>query len=121
MKLLGITHFRPFAAVFTLIVFAPLLRSDETTSSPADAYTAAVHSYLNAASREIMAARNEELANEKIGNGGKYVAVRSSLKRCQALLEQLKDAGPDQFDQVKQRYEEARADLLAKMKAARQP
>ncbi len=79
------------------------------------AYEAAVKSYVDAASHEVQAIRQEvDTANKDATPEVKrrYADFYAQLEVCEKLLAELKAAAPSDFDRVKARYEQQRTVLV---------
>jgi hypothetical protein len=79
-----------------------------------------VQNFIDAATRETGVIRKELDKNEKEGKQAAWLEVRTSLTRCQDLIDQLKTASNHEFDPLKAEYEKNRTDLYAKVAVARQ-
>lgn len=123
MKSVRFTLLRPLffsAAVASVALSSQRLAAEETPAVAVDPYTAAVRSYVEAATKEVNAIRAELLSNEKLGKKERFASVRSGLETCEELVSRLKSAGQGQFDVIKSEYERSRNELLKKLGAARQ-
>ena len=111
---------------FALILgSAQLLTAVETVSNSAQsAYDQAVKSYVDAATKEVAALRNQ--ADVAVGSSPespvkqRFAKAYSQLDACDKLLTELKRATPADFDKIKARFEQARAAAIKSLDAARQ-
>ncbi len=96
---------------------AQAVNADNVISDP---YTAAVSAYITAANRELSAFEGEIKAGEKSGQAQRFADARVELKDCRQLLQQLGNADQQNFDALKARYEQSRAELRRRIAAAEQ-
>jgi Zn-dependent oligopeptidase len=92
-----------------------LVAQSTSAAAAADPYTKAVNEYVTAAQKELAAIRSEVAATEKSGRKVDLEPLKSSLDRCDSLVEQLKSAGPAKFDTIKAAYEKARGEMVTKL------
>lgn len=100
-----------YAFIALAVVALSSVRAEEANS----AYQQAVDSYVNAATLEMKAIHQQvESAAEGLDDESKpeLESLADQVKQCNALLEKLKEAGPDKFDVIKAKYEANKRDVL---------
>jgi hypothetical protein len=109
--------------VFTLALAAKLPAADPAMASPQSAYDQAVKSYVDAATDQIHAIRNQ--VDAEVGPTPvdavkqRFAKAYSQLDDCEQLLAKLKSAGPPDFDKIKAQFEQKRAEMLKSLDSAR--
>ena len=88
----------------------------------ASAYEQAVAAYIDGATQQLRAIRGEvDGAVTKAGEAGKqaYAEVYRGLDLCDAIMAQLRVAVPRDFDLIKARFENTRAQMIAGLENVR--
>ncbi len=88
----------------------------------ASAYELAVADYIDGATRQLRAIRGEvDAAVAKAGDAGKraYAEVYRGLDLCDATVAQLRVAVPRDFDLIKMRFENTRAQTISGLENVR--
>jgi hypothetical protein len=85
-------------------------------SGQQSSYEQAVESYIDGATQQLRAIRTEvDAAVAKAGDTGRqtYAEVYRGLDQCDAMVARLRVAGTRDFDPIKTRFEETRAQMIA--------
>lgn len=86
-----------------------------------DPYRAAVASYVEAASQELEALRQQQAALAVGASPERRAQLETAgrkLDEAERLVGELREAGPDRFDGLKLRYEKMRTELIVALQAA---
>jgi hypothetical protein len=114
-----------FVLAFVLPLFASVgvMAQNNAPSDPQAAYEKAVQDYISAASTQVEALHTQVKAEQSTARARRkehYQKVSVELKKCDELLGELKKADQSQFDKVKVQFEQARAQALESLAAARE-
>jgi len=115
----------PFLVPACLLMLSlPLARAAaEAVADPQAAYEHAVRAYVDAAGDQLKAIRTEldRLVKTAASADGRkrFELVYPKLDQADQMLADLKNAGPADFDSIKSKFEQTRADMLKTLDAAR--
>jgi len=111
--------------ILRLVVFCTLLGLPAAfageTANP-DPYAQAVAAYVNGAGQQLHAIRAEVDAVTKNAPESvkqKYAGVHAGLAQSDKMLEELKAAGPKDFDRLKADFERTRDEMIKLLEAVR--
>ena len=127
MRLISIPHgIRACLFALATVGIAPFSSAAEEAASPGSEYERAVTAYLDAASTETTALRQQaeaarKEADEAVLERFEDLTVMAKVDRCAEVLARLKKAGPDLFDTIKLEYENARGAAKQALAAAVEP
>ena len=110
-------------ALFLVFAMTGSLLAAEEAATPPTEYERAVKAYVDAAGDQLRATRSQLFAMASIPpveqSKKRVEKVYASLGECDKLLVELKKAGPQDFDTVKGKFEQARAVMLKALETAR--
>jgi hypothetical protein len=115
----------PFLVSLCLLLLSGsrALAADDQMAESQTAYAQAVREYIDAAGDNLKAIRAEldGLVKTATSADGKkrFELVYSKLDQTDELLADLRKAGPADFDSIKSKFEQTRADMLKMLDAAR--
>lgn len=78
----------------------------------------AVAQYIDGATKELDAFRQQISAAAHSNNQQQLSDAKAKLDECDALLRNLKTAGVGQFDPIKKKYEHTRGEMVKSLQAA---
>ena len=115
----------PLLVLLCLFAFSATgaLRASESAVEPRSDYARAVQSYVDAASDQLRAIRGNLDATAKNAatedDRKRFEPVYARLDQTDELLADLKKAGPPDFDRIKLKFEQTRAEMIKALEAAR--
>lgn len=117
--------FRSLLAGLLLTASLSFAVARASAAAPAkDAYSLAVASYVEAATKELGAIRasgeaSKQALPEELRS--RYRDFEAKVKACEQLLAELQSATPGAFDPTKAKYERTRAEAVAALTKAQNP
>ena len=108
-------------AVLLLALMPLATPAAKAAQDPKSEYARAVASYVEGATNEVTAYRNNLEASLKAATDEqkkRLAPASAKLAECEKVVARLKEAGPSSFDTLKAEYEKKRAELVKALHAS---